>query len=188
MWEANVYDYLQSTGTHFPCGGNFSKFYGSPACTTPTLKGQGVDFAASRVNLYFVVLSLEKPPSPDWTKYDEVEARSPNTIQLSHTGKGYSLLGPAEGPNTGSPPALTPQNIQDGYALLGDPTQEAGTSSKCPLRPDSTYAEVRQEGDSLKPIRDAAPPPAAFDDYSRLGFPTAGVESEPLPISGTSNP
>ena len=112
----------------------------------------------------------------DWTTYDEVEARSPNTVELSQSSKGYVLLGPAEEPITGTPPALTPQNIHEGYALLGSPAHEAAVKTVCPLRPDSTYAEVRQEGESLMPIRNPTPSQTAFDDYSRLGFPTASVE------------
>ena len=112
----------------------------------------------------------------DWTKYDELQGRSPNTIELSHTSKGYVLLGPAEEPVTGAPPALTSKDIHEGYALLGSPAQEAAVKTTCPLRPDSTYAEVRQEGESVVPVRNATPSQAAFDDYSRLGFPTANEE------------
>lgn len=112
----------------------------------------------------------------DWTKYDEVEARSPNTIDLSQSSKGYVLLGPAEEPVAGTPPALTPKDIHKGYALLGSPAQEAAVKTVCPLRPDSTYAEVRQEGESLVSVRNPTPSQTAFDDYSRLGFPTASVE------------
>lgn len=126
----------------------------------------------------------EMATSPDWTKYDEVQDRSSAGVPLSYAGKGYSLLGPAEQSTKGAPVALTPKEIQGGYTLLGSPAQGEGNKPVCPLRPDSTYSEVRNEGDSAVPVRNASPSQTEFNDYSLLGFPTASEESEPMPMSG----
>ena len=119
--------------------------------------------------------------SVDWTRYDEVESRSPNNIHLSNAGKGYALLGPAEEPS----PMLSAHEVRAGYSLLGSPAQPgAVVNARCPLRPDSAYAEVRNDGENFAPAKMSAPSQAVFDDYSRVGFPSSGGESEPIPISG----
>lgn len=80
---------------------------------------------------------------------------------------------------------LSAHEITAGYSLLGSPAQPGAVSNgQCPVRPDSTYAEVRNEGENFAPARMSAPSQTAFDDYSCLGFPSAGEESEPMPISG----
>jgi len=122
--------------------------------------------------------------SSDWTKYDEVEERSPGNIQLSNATKGYSLLGPAEEPAEGAPPQLTPQDIHGGYALIGFPAQREGNKPSSSLRPDSTYSEVRNEGDSFAPVKKSSPSQADLGDYFLVGSLSDGNESQPLPASG----
>ena len=138
--------------------------------------------------LNYFTATPDRSHSLDWTKYDKVESRSPNSVHLSHAGKGYALLGPAEEPTTGTPPMLSPHEITKGYSLLGSPTQSRAaanaTNARCLVRPDSTYAEVRNEGENFVPTRISLPSQTAFNDYSLLGFPSTGEESEPMPISG----
>ena len=117
----------------------------------------------------------------DWTRYDEVGSRSPNDIQLSNAGKGYALLGPPEEPS----PMLSANEVTAGYTLLGSPAQPgAVANAHCPLRPDSAYAEVRNEGQNFAPAKMSAPSQTVCDDYSLVGFPSSGEETEPIPISG----
>ena len=119
--------------------------------------------------------------SLDWTRYDEVGSRSSNDIHLSNAGKGYALLGPPEETS----PMLSAREVTAGYTLLGSPAQPgAVANARCPLRPDSTYAEVRNEGQNFAPAKMSAPSQTVLDDYSFLGFPSSGEESEPIPISG----
>lgn len=122
--------------------------------------------------------------SSDWTKYDEVEERCLGDIQLSSDSKGYSLLGPTEEPAEGAPPQLTPQDIHGGYGLLGSPAQGEGNKPSSSLRPDSTYSEVRNEGDSFAPVKKSPPSQANFGDYFLVGSLSDGNESQPLPASG----
>lgn len=108
-------------------------------------------------------------------------SRSPNNVHLSNAGRGYALLGPPEEPS----PMLSAQEVRVGYSLLGSPAQPgAVANARCPLRPDSVYAKVRNEGENFVPAKMSAPSQTVFDDYSCLGFPSSGEESEPLPISG----
>ena len=118
----------------------------------------------------------------DWTRYDEVGSRSPNDIHLSNAGKGYALLGPPEEHS----PMLSAHEVRAGYSLLGSPAQPGTVANaRSPQRPDSAYAEVRNEGENFVPAKMSVPSQTAFDDYSRLGFPSSGEEYEPMPISGT---
>ena len=80
---------------------------------------------------------------------------------------------------------LSAREVTAGYTLLGSPAQPgAVANARCPLRPDSTYAEVRNEGQNFAPAKMSAPSQTVLDDYSFLGFPSSGEESEPIPISG----
>ena len=119
-------------------------------------------------------------------QYEEVASRTPNYTHLSSAGQGYALLGPPEQPLTDLPPVLSSHEITAGYSLVGSPAQPgAVTNGRCPLRPDSTYSEVRKEGEDFVPPRMGPPSQTAFDDYSRLGFPASAEESEPMPMTGT---
>ena len=80
---------------------------------------------------------------------------------------------------------LSAQEVRAGYTFLGSPAQPgAVTNARCPLRPDSTYAEVRNEGESFTQTKIGAHSQTVFDDYSCVGFPSSGEESDPKPMSG----
>ncbi|RMX60043.1 hypothetical protein pdam_00004489 [Pocillopora damicornis] len=86
----------------------------------------------------------------DWTQYEEVGSRPPINNNLTSAGEGYTLLGFPEQPATDAPPALSSQEITVGYTLVGLPgNPSAVTNGKCPLRPGSTYAKVRKEGEPI---------------------------------------
>ena len=117
----------------------------------------------------------------DWTRYDEVGSRSQNDFHLSNAGKGYALLGPPEETS----PMLSANEVRAGYTFLGSPAQPGTVNNaRCPVRPDSTYTEVRNEGENFGVAKMSVPRQTAFDDHSRLGFPSSGEQSEPMPISG----
>ena len=110
-----------------------------------------------------------------------MESRSPNNVHLSHAGKGYALLGPPEEPS----PMLSAHEITAGYSLLGSPAQPGVVANaRCPVLADSTYAEVRNEGENFAPSRMSAPSQTAFNDYPHLRLPSSEEESEPMPMSG----
>lgn len=110
-------------------------------------------------------------------QYDKVGSRTPNNNNLPPPGDGYYLLGAPEQPSTELPP---------GYTLVGIPGHPgAVTNGRCPLRPGSTYTEVRKEGET--PVSPWTGPPSQIPegDYSCLGFPGSAGEKESLPVSGT---
>lgn len=80
---------------------------------------------------------------------------------------------------------LSANEVRAGYTFLGSPAQPGTVNNaRCPVRPDSTYAEVRNEGEDFGVAKMSFPRQTAFDDHSRLGFPSSGEHSEPMPISG----
>lgn len=108
----------------------------------------------------------------DWTQYEEVGSRPPINTNLTSAGEGYTLLGFPEQPATDAPPALSSQEITVGYTLVGLPgNPSAVTNGKCPLRPGSTYAKVRKEGEPIVSPWTGPPSQIPAGEYSCLAFP-----------------
>ncbi|XP_022779967.1 ankyrin repeat and sterile alpha motif domain-containing protein 1B-like isoform X3 [Stylophora pistillata] len=110
------------------------------------------------------------------TQYDKVGSRTPNNNNFPPLDEGYYLMGAPEQPSTELPP---------GYSLVGVPGYPgAVTNGRCPLRPGSTYTEVRKEGETTVSPWKGPPSQIREGNYSYLGFPGSAGEKEPLTVSG----